>query len=221
MKEEKDVVLEDKLRDLDALPVDLEKKATPVGDVQEDQDASELMQADLLEEGSDGAGTPDAMSEASEAGESTDGEDVFNIQARSAADLSGEYQIFFLYRWKEAVAELRSHLRKEVLLPVNPLPNARTEEWRKVTTGIVLPSWHCAFAGCTASSTSVAGRDNHEYELWNHLWISGGHRLVFNSIIDKYELLEQGVDSGEVALTLYNLALAEQESYVAHHGSLV
>ena len=153
-----------------------------------------------------------ALSEDSGTDEDSDAEDVFALSACEGSALEKNYQSNFLYRWLQAVGELRGHLRDDVLLPLHPEHGAAGQVWTDVDQAVVLPSWHCAFGNCTAASSGWSEGSSHEGGLWNHIWTA--HRQILASIMSKYDLrspCEVGPISEEVAFALYNEALAEQE----------
>ena len=76
---------------------------------------------------------------------------------------------------------------------------------------MVLPLWHCAFQGCTVTSSSLHGNTNHEEGLWHHLWKSGTHKQALLKLINKYRLQDSFLDLEETAFTLFNQALAESQ----------
>ena len=155
-----------------------------------------------------------ALSEASDHDQGSDAEDVFALSACAESALDSNYRSNFLYRWLRAVQELCGHLRDDVLLPLHPEHGAAGQVWTKVDQAVVLPSWHCAFDKCTAASTGWTEGSSHERGLWNHVWSAHGKCLA--DLMTKYDLCnpcETGAISEEVAFTLYNEALPEQERH--------
>ena len=151
-------------------------------------------------------------SEESDTEDGSDAEDAFALSACKHCDLEKNYHNNFLYRWLQAVEELRGHLRADVLLPLHPEHGAAGHVWTDVDQAVVLPSWHCAFGKCTVVSAGWTDGSSHEGGLWNHVWTA--HRNILISIMKKFHLrspFEVGPVSEEVAFTLYNEALAEQE----------
>ena len=161
---------------------------------------------------SDAAPAGAAISEESEEDEGSDDEDVFTLSARDDSALEKDYERNFLYRWLRAVRELRGHLRDDVLLPLHPDQGTTGQVWTDVDKALVLPSWHCAFCKCTAVSKGWSEGSSHETGLWGHVWTV--HQETLTAIMRKYDLrspFEEDRISEEVAFTLYNEALAEQE----------
>lgn len=117
----------------------------------------------------------------------------------------------FAYRWKGATHELQKLLRSDVLLPLHPQLKHMGQVWKNVDTAVVLPAWHCAFHGCTSTSEKWEARNNHQSDLWNHIWNPKTHRKELVEIINKFRLTDNFLDLGEVAFTLYNQALLECE----------
>ena len=175
----------------------------------------ELDCANPREEGSDESDAAPAgagISDESEDDEGSDAEDVFSLSARDESVLEKDYQKNFLYRWLRAVEELRGHLRDDVLLPLHPEQGITGQVWMDVDEAVVLPSWHCAFCKCAAVSKGWSEEPSHEAGLWNHVWTA--HRDILTSIMRKYDLrspFEKDPISEDVAFTLYNEGLAEQE----------
>ena len=120
-------------------------------------------------------------------------------------------RVFFLHRWQQAALKLRGLLRSNVLLPLDPSGGRTDSVWTDVSKALVLPSWHCAFAGCAEASCGWQAGDSHEEGLWNHLWISGKHKIILLSLVEEYNLNESSLNSEEAAFTLYNQALLEAE----------
>ena len=136
--------------------------------------------------------------------------------------LPAEYKKCFLYRWYSAIKEVTSHLRENVLLPLDPRSKDGVSVFSNVASGIALPVWHCPFQTCgvegktmpyrataVASCKEVQQRSTYEKELWAH--VSMRHGFVLRSIAKKLSLIETSMKEAEVLLTLYNSALAEKE----------
>ena len=83
--------------------------------------------------------------------------------------------------------------------------------WHNVHAGLVLPSWHCAFKGCTAAAATTKSQGSHERELWLHVWTTVEHKKLITGIIKKFELNEKHLEVPEIAFTLYCQSLAESE----------
>ena len=143
--------------------------------------------------------------------DASDVEDVFMVAAREDTSLSMNYKKCFLFRWSLAVTALSKQLRSNVLLPQNPSSTNDEETWADVHQAVVLPIWHCAFKGCTTCAESASCEGNHELELWQHIWHSGTHKSQLMALIQEHSLQEPYLSTQEIALTLYNEALAEQE----------
>ena len=56
-----------------------------------------------------------------------------------------DYHECFLFRWARAISEVASHLRNDVLLPLDPRENDGGQVFTHVESGIGLPAWHCPF----------------------------------------------------------------------------
>ena len=80
-----------------------------------------------------------------------------------------------------------------------------------VQSGIMLPSWHCAFANCRSGECIVNGTEQHEKGIWSHVWSLNGHRDRLKELVRKHHLLCDMYYEEEAAFTLYNAAIAEQE----------
>ena len=128
----------------------------------------------------------------------------------------------FLYRWHEPIKELTSHLRENVLLPLDPRVDKAEGVFTDVQSGISLPLWHCPFqycvangkttpCGATARATSTEGKPpgSYEKELWAHIRLC--HNSVLRDVARKWDLFEKSMKQDEVCLTLFNSALAEKE----------
>ena len=72
--------------------------------------------------------------------ENSDDEDMFEVTARAESDLPTEYNQNFLYRWHRAVADVASHMRNEVLLPVDSGADGASPWFTDVGSGTRLPS---------------------------------------------------------------------------------
>ena len=59
-------------------------------------------------------------SEVEEDDDNSDEEDMFHVKSTSFSSLPSDYQKCFLHRWHRAVHELTTHLRDNVLLPLDP-----------------------------------------------------------------------------------------------------
>ena len=114
-----------------------------------------------------------------------------------------------LYHWRLAVAKVCTHLRSDVLLPLHPDHGGTGNVRAKVDDPLVLPAWHCAFAGCSATSGGWPTGCNHEAGLWNHIWQEHSHTLT--EIMKEYKLREPYLDRKEIAFAMYNESLAEME----------
>ena len=129
----------------------------------------------------------------------------------SQTDLPKTYLQNFLYRWKCATHKLQLLLRSDLLLPLHPELAEMGQIWKDVDTPVALPAWHCAFQGCTASSCQWKTRNNHQADLWQHVWSAKTHRKQIEKIIHEFRLTDNFLDLSEVAFTLYNQALLERE----------
>ena len=111
------------------------------------------------------------------------------------------------------MGELTALLRDNVLLPLDPTDGNKQKVFADVQSGILLPTWHCAFKICTATNVNPNNSGSHlcsyEQDLWQHL--QHAHMKQMSGIVKKYKLKEMSMDEDEVVLTLYNAALAEKE----------
>ena len=157
----------------------------------------------------------DAMSSSSseKAAEDSDEEDVFKVTVMGSAEYPADYKASFLFRWQCAISDMASHLRRDVLLPLQPGARGDDATYGDVHTGVALPSWHCAFKGCSACATTSpsasASASTFEKSLWTHL--GSQHGVVLSNILKKFKLVETFLDKAQLQLTLYNAALLEQE----------
>eukprot|EP00973_Karenia_brevis_P090892 12404871-Karenia_brevis.AAC.1 len=81
--------------------------------------------------------------------------------------------------------------------------------WKDVDKPVALPAWHCAFQGCYACSEKWQERNNHQHDLWQHVW--SAHQKDLRQIIVQFSVLDDFLDLKEVAFTLYSQALLESE----------
>ena len=71
----------------------------------------------------------------------SDAEDVFKLAVADEGTLPGEYKTLFLYRWQKAATELKvNHLRSDLTLPMDPTAEHKSEVWKNVDDGVVLPT---------------------------------------------------------------------------------
>ena len=147
----------------------------------------DLADAGKLEDGDSEAGEEDSLSEESGDEEHSDDDDVFTMTTASADHLSSAYQNFWLYRWGLAERELCQELRDEVLLPLDPSDARGTCVYSDIEEAVVLPPWHCFFAGCGASERQLNAGDKHEYNLWRHVWqqtaLNTSHAPLLNCLL--------------------------------------
>ena len=138
---------------------------------------------------------------------------MFKISAR--ADLPQDYKESLLYRWHQAIAELATHMRDEVLLPADVT---------EVSSGERLPLWHCPFKECTEHAPAPTGapktpKTSYEAGLWAH--VKAKHISLIRLITVQNKLNKDrprgtatmtlnDFDS-EIHFTLFNSALAEKE----------
>ena len=108
--------------------------------------------AQMFDPMSDADYQSDPMSEAESRKEDdvSGSEDVFKIRAREVNVCTPSYRNCFLFRWHEAIEELSSHLRENVLLPRWSPDGVGDEVFEDVDSGMNLPIWHCAFKDCMA-----------------------------------------------------------------------
>ena len=110
----------------------------------------------------------------------SDDEDVFQLQEVSPELLPDAYKNSFLERRRRATLALVDELRNEPLLPLDPSNEERV--FVDLDSGILLPSWHCPFDGCSAcgvvrhdkveaaiGSRCILSQSNHAAELWVHV----------------------------------------------------
>ena len=136
-----------------------------------------------------------------------------------AEQLSSAYHSFWLYRWELAERELCQELRDEVLLPLDPSDATGTLVFSDVEEAVVLPPWHCSFAGCSATERQLKAGDKHEYNLWRHVWqetaSNASHAPLLKKIISKYGLTRtvhpEARHLEEIAFTLLSGALLAKE----------
>ena len=144
----------------------------------------------------------------------SDAEDVFKLAVADESILSGEYKTLFLYRWQKVATELKvNHLRSDLTLPMDPTAEHKSEVWKNVDDGVVLPTWHCGFKGCTVTSADSASNSmgSHEFGLWQHIWGVSGHRSILDQVLTKYSLVERFHSKEEAAFTLVNQAYLASE----------
>ena len=153
----------------------------------------------------------ESLSESSEGNGNSDDDDIFDMRSASSGQCCAAYEGMFLRRWQLACQELCVHLRESVLLPLDPQQPNQEKVWTDVQSGVVLPPWHCAFAGCDACEKSNASRQYHEHNVWQHVWNSKAHQATLLPIIYRFALRRPGQQLEDVAFTLYSMALAEKE----------
>ena len=171
----------------------------------------------------------EAESEASE--ENSDDDDAFGVKSQAADELSSHYTGGFLYRWHRAIAEVVSHMRDDVLLPIVSHGNNEPTLFTNVGSGMRLPAWHCPFhvetsgvgkRPCTAhaaeASRAASLKASHEQDLWAH--VCSAHGSLLRRISTQWKLYERthatkdlpmNSFAEEVHLTLLNAGLAEKE----------
>ena len=162
---------------------------------------------DVVEEPRSEASQSDSVS----SGDNSDDEDSFQIMCPTFEDLSEDYKDCFLFRWHEATQDLCKEMREDVRLPLDPRVQGEPQVYDTLASGILLPSWHCAFAGCKAGERHVSKANHHEKSLWNHVWSAMGHQERLVALIRKYGLVDDTQHEEEVAFTCYNAAIAERE----------
>eukprot|EP00973_Karenia_brevis_P046352 6427844-Karenia_brevis.AAC.1 len=81
--------------------------------------------------------------------------------------------------------------------------------WKDVDNPVALPAWGCAFQGCCACSGEWQKRNNHQHDLWQHVW--GTHQKDPQQIIVQFSLLDGFLEIKEDASTLYSQAPLESE----------
>ena len=105
---------------------------------------------------------------------------VFKLQVLTPENLPDDYGKSYLERKRRAVLAMVDELRGEPLLPLDP---GSGREFVDLDSGVLLPSWHCPFKGCSAcgvvrhdrheamsGSECVLSENNHAAELWSHVW---------------------------------------------------
>ena len=102
------------------------------------------------------------LSISSSDGEDSDAEDVFKLNAMKPQQFEKPYTTSFLYCWQQATVKLMQMLRSDVLLPLHPDLGHLGVVWKQVDKAVALPSWHCAFQGCSATSAAWDNKNSHE-----------------------------------------------------------
>ena len=145
----------------------------------------------VQEERESQSGDGDSLSEISVNEEHSDDDDVFQMKAASPYQLTAAYRNFWLYRWQLAEEELVTHLRDEVLLPLDANDATASSVFTNVEEAVVLPPWHCPFRTCCAAETDLHACDKHEKRLWRHLWqetpSKTSHASLLRDMISKYQ----------------------------------
>ena len=145
----------------------------------------------VQEERESQSGDGDSLSDISVNEEHSDDDDVFQMKAASPYQLTAAYRNFWLYRWQLAEEELVTHLREEVLLPLDANDATASSVFTNVEEAVVLPPWHCPFRTCCAAETDLHACDKHEKRLWRHLWqetpSKTSHASLLRDMISKYQ----------------------------------
>ena len=123
------------------------------------------------------APAPDAMTEESSSDDDvhSDDEDIFTISASVGSQCEESYRSCFLYRWQQAIQEVSSNLRDNVLLPLETSVGEKKKVLHNVASGKALPAWHCAFKNCCGQACAApvvrphaSHGCSHEEHLWQH-----------------------------------------------------
>ena len=139
----------------------------------------------------------------------SDVDDVFHLKECSADKLPEDYARCDRMQWLSAVREVASLLRDDVTLPLKP--KSQLEVFSDVDSGVRLPTWHCAFQGCSSCSANTVTQQNHERGVWSHIWRTKQHYEDLTRVLQKYKLSDSGVSQQMISFTLYSAALAEKE----------
>ena len=120
-------------------------------------------------------------------------------------------------QWLLAVREVASLLRDDVTLPLKP--GSCTEVFTDVASATLLPTWHCAFRGCSTSSAKSPDQENHERGVWRHIWDTREHQRHLTRIARRCSSVEPHLKEEMICFTLYAGALAEKErEFGDEHG---
>ena len=99
---------------------------------------------------------------------------------------------------------LEGHLRSEVTMPP-PTVGCEMDGDTDLNSGIVLPLWHCPFAGCEQCWQSREGQKSYEMSWWQHVYNPTGHKdLLMKALkfIDERFLSVEGVELQELLFAL-------------------
>ncbi len=130
---------------------------------------------------------PDASDSGSESSQS-DLDDVFDLRERLRDTLPSDYLQSDRMQWLAAVRQVASLLREDVTLPLKP--GSCKEVFTDVASARLLPTWHCAFRGCIASSAESSEQENHERGVWRHIWHTREHRSDLTRTARHFSLVE-------------------------------
>ena len=83
-----------------------------------------------------------------------------------------------------------------------------------IDTGMCLPRWHCAIAGCNGNEHSEGRgtlKHNLRKNLWEHIWNTTDHRDLMESTVLPYNLDADGHTVEDVYFSLHGAARSEKE----------